>query len=156
MSAGVRHSLVGVYVEGRVLTTGVYCAFLSCSQCWVTMENTALGVNAFTLEKFILNGLGLVDLLINYPICLFCFPAGLHLNNSWETHTFKILLIRRSQCLFRIMAFTPQFHDWLCSVKTLFLMAYFHEGPICTSTWHRGGGIPSGDPVGSGSSVFKA
>lgn len=66
----------------------------------VNMENTAAGVNAFAIRKIYLRCPGLEGILINHPICLLCFPAGLHQNTTGELPpALHIPLLRGSRCM---------------------------------------------------------
>lgn len=91
--------------------TYIFSACFFMQLCRANTEHTAAGVNTFVIAKIYLICPGFGRHLINHPICLLCFPAGLRINNIRDPcpMLFESALMGASLPLFRVTPFAPQF-----------------------------------------------
>lgn len=107
----------GVCTLRQNVVLGVQVGHTSFSACFfmqlcrANTEHTAAGVNTFVIAKIYLICPGFGRHLINHPICLLCFPAGLRINNIRDPCPMLLesALMGASLRLFRVTPFAPQF-----------------------------------------------
>lgn len=94
--------------------TYIFVACFFTQLCRVNKEDTAAGVNRFVIAKIYLICPGFGGHLINHPICLLCFPAGLRINNIRDPC--PVLLehapMKAPLCHFRVTLLAPHFYQW--------------------------------------------
>lgn len=99
---------------GGVEGTYIFVACFFTQLCRVNKEDTAAGVNRFVIAKIYLICPGFGRHLINHPICLLCFPAGLRINNIRDPS--PVLLerapMKASLRHFRVTPLAPHFYQW--------------------------------------------
>lgn len=125
---------------GGVEGTYIFVACFFTQLCRVNKEDTAAGVNRFVIAKIYLICPGFGRHLINHPICLLCFPAGLRINNIRDPS--PVLLecapMKASLCHFRVIPLALHFYQWYTTwspLKGPLLIVYLQEGPIFISMW---------------------